>query len=68
MAIGLEAQGRWMDPEPGMVSPGELIPIAEDTGLIVQIGEWVLNESCRRAAEWSLSVPMTVRTGNFNSH
>jgi EAL domain-containing protein (putative c-di-GMP-specific phosphodiesterase class I) len=50
------------------MSPEAFIPVVEDTGLIVQIGECVRNEWCRQAAEWSLSVPMTVRTGNSNSH
>jgi len=49
---GCEALLRWNHPERGRVSPGEFIPVAESTGLIVQIGEWVLREACKEAASW----------------
>ncbi|MBG6154014.1 diguanylate cyclase (GGDEF)-like protein [Labrenzia sp. EL_159] len=49
---GFEALVRWNHPKRGMVPPMEFIPLAEDTGLIVPLGEWVLNEACRRAASW----------------
>jgi diguanylate cyclase (GGDEF)-like protein/PAS domain S-box-containing protein len=45
--IGTEALIRWFDPEQGMISPAEFIPLAEDTGLIGQIGDWVIDTACR---------------------
>jgi diguanylate cyclase len=50
--VGAEALVRWIDPEKGMISPGEFIPIAEETGLIEQIGTWVLSRSCWHNKAW----------------
>ncbi|UDF04605.1 bifunctional diguanylate cyclase/phosphodiesterase [Asticcacaulis sp. AND118] len=50
--VSFEALLRWHHPVRGMVSPGEFIPVAEDSGLIGPIGDWVLREACRRAVLW----------------
>ncbi len=51
--VGAEALLRWRNPHLGRVSPQDFIPVAEDTGLIVPIGEWVLESACRQAKNWS---------------
>jgi diguanylate cyclase (GGDEF)-like protein/PAS domain S-box-containing protein len=50
--IGAEALVRWDDPEQGMISPAKFIPVAEDTGLILPIGQWVLQTACEQLKEW----------------
>lgn len=50
--VGFEALMRWPHPTRGMIAPGEFIPLAEETGLIVPLGAWALQEACREAASW----------------
>jgi diguanylate cyclase (GGDEF)-like protein/PAS domain S-box-containing protein len=67
--IGMEALVRWKHPDLGIIPPGKFIPLAEETGLIVPLGEWILRESCRQSSAWQdqgypplhLSVNVSVR-------
>ncbi len=63
--IGFEALLRWCHPQRGMVSPADFIPVAEEIGLIVQIGDWVLHEACRVASRWSLSHCVAVNVSSL---
>ena len=62
--VGMEALIRWMNPHRGMVSPAQFVPIAEECGLILSIGRWVLLEACKQARAWNDSglgvVPVAV--------
>ncbi len=70
--IGAEALIRWMHPEQGFISPGQFIPLAEQNGLIVQIGEWVLQTACQQLKKWqdaglpSLRIAVNLSARQFN--
>jgi diguanylate cyclase (GGDEF)-like protein/PAS domain S-box-containing protein len=57
---GFESLLRWRHPEKGMISPADFIPVAEDIGLIVALGEWVLREACTEAARWPTDIKVAV--------
>lgn len=68
--IGFEALLRWHHPEQGLLYPLEFIPIAEETGLIIPIGEWVLRQACREAAGWlrPYKIAVNLSAKQFQDH
>ena len=58
--VAFESLVRWKHPKKGMISPVDFIPVAEDIGLIVQLGEWVLKEACEQAAKWPKDIKVAV--------
>ncbi|MCW6510835.1 bifunctional diguanylate cyclase/phosphodiesterase [Lichenifustis flavocetrariae] len=65
---GFEALLRWRHPERGYVSPSTFIPIAEESGIIMNLGEWVLREACREAASWSQPLSVAVNVSAMQIH
>src|SRR5204863_7977306 len=67
---GCEALLRWRHPVRGMISPAEFIPVAEETGLICEIGDWVVTTACAEATNWPPHVKLAVNVSpvQFRSH
>jgi len=67
---GCEALLRWRHPERGMISPAEFIPVAEETGMIAELGEWVLASACAEAATWPehIKIAVNVSPVQFRNH
>lgn len=65
--VGVEALIRWEDPERGVISPAQFIPLAEETGLILPIGRWVLEEACRQGRKWQEHHPDLIVSVNLSA-
>ncbi|MDJ0838600.1 MAG: EAL domain-containing protein [Acidobacteriota bacterium] len=66
--IGVEALIRWRKPDGGLISPGEFIPLAEETGLIVPLGKWVIETACRDTRRWQeMGLPPLVTAVNLSA-
>ncbi|MDO9141214.1 MAG: EAL domain-containing protein, partial [Methylobacter sp.] len=69
LIVGAEALVRWQDPANGLISPASFIPIAEETGLIVEIGAWVLRETCEQGRRWlDAGLPPITLAVNVSPH
>ncbi|WP_232628142.1 EAL domain-containing protein [Methylobacterium sp. Leaf118] len=66
--MGFEALLRWKHPERGAISPAVFVPVAEESDIIIQIGEWVLREACREAASWSRPLSIAVNVSAVQIH
>ena len=67
--VGAEALVRWLDPVDGLIPPNRFIPVAEETGLILAIGEWVMRETCRQGRQWlDQGLPPITLAVNVASH
>ena len=67
--VGAEALVRWLDPIKGYIMPSEFIPLAEETGLIIPMGEWVLRETCRLGRQWlNAGLPAITLAVNVSPH
>lgn len=63
LIVGMEALARWLHPTKGYIPPTEFIPVAESTGLIHEIGEWILRTACLRVKEWQVTYGIPIKLG-----